>query len=246
MENINKEKIDIFGVNIDKTDYGYLLSRIFIAIGKKEKLLITYANSNSLNNSYNNSEYRNLLNSFDIVHPDGVGVFIASKLLFEKNGLRKRMTGSDFYPMLIQEGVKRNWGFFFFGHDNSTLEKISSQNPRLNIKGTSEGYNFNSETIINNINKSEAEILIAGLSSPKQEIWIAENKSRLNCNVIIAVGDGIKVFAGTKKRGIPLIQKLGFEWAIRLVNNPLKYWRRYLIGNPLFLYRIIKIKLSKL
>ena len=156
------------------------------------------------------------------------------------------MTGSDLYPVLLKEGLKRNWGFFFFGHDNPTLEKISTLNPQLNIRGTNEGYSFDTENVINRITESNAEILIIGLSFPKQEMWITENKNKINCSVIIAVGDGIKVFAGVKKRGITLVRKLGFEWAIRLINNPLKYWRRYLIGNPLFLYRIIKLKLSKL
>ena len=246
MENINTDKINIFGVNIDKIDYGILLGKIYIAAEKKQKLSIGYANSSSLNSSYNNSRNQDLLNSFELVHPDGIGVFLASKLLYGKKGLSSRMTGSDFYPKLIEEGIKRKWGFYFFGHDNSTLEKINSRNPELNITGTNKGYNFDTDKLIDRINNSGTDILVIGLSFPKQEIWIKENKNRLNCAVIIAVGDGIKVFAGTKKRGTVLIRKLGFEWAVRLIYSPLKYWKRYLIGNPLFLYRIIKLKLSKL
>lgn len=246
MENINKDTINIFGVNIDKTDYGILLGKIYIAAEKKRKLSITYTNSSTLNSSYNNSHNQDLLNSFELVHPDGIGVYLASKLLYGKNGLSSRMTGSDFYPKLIEEGIKRKWGFYFFGHDNSTLEKINARNPELKITGVNEGYSFDTNKLKERINNSGTDILVIGLGFPKQEIWINENKNKLKCSVIIAVGDGIKVFAGTKKRGTALIRKLGLEWAVRLIYSPFKYWRRYMVGNPLFLYRIIKLKLSKL
>ncbi len=147
--------------------------------------------------------------------------------------------------MLIKEGIKRNWSFFFFGHDNDTLEKIHTVYPDLNIKGFSEGYNFDTESVVNQINNSKINILVAGLGFPKQEKWIYENKNKINANVIIAVGDGIKVFSGTKVRGSVILRKIGLEWFVRMITNPAKYWRRYLIGNPVFLYRIIKTKLSK-
>jgi len=245
MENINKDKINIFGVNINKIDYGILLGKIYIAIEKKQKLSIAYANSSTLNNSYSNSHNQDLLNSFELIHADGIGVFLASKLLYGKNGLSSRMTGSDFYAKLIEEGVKRKWRFLFFGHDKPTLVKIRTQNPGLNITGINEGYSFDTDELTERINNSGTDILVIGLGFPKQEIWINENKNKLKCSVIIAVGDGIKVFAGTKKRGTALIRKLGLEWTVRLIFSPLKYWKRYVIGNPLFLYRIIKFKLSK-
>jgi N-acetylglucosaminyldiphosphoundecaprenol N-acetyl-beta-D-mannosaminyltransferase len=245
MENINIVKINIFGLNVSITDYDLLLNKIGTSIEKNQKLSIAYANANILNISYQNPELKQILNSFDIVHPDGTGVLIASKLLYGKNGLRKKITGSDFYPLLIMEAVKNKWNIFFFGHDKKTLEKVKIHNPDLQITGTVNGFNFNTDELINKINLAGVQILIVGLGFPKQEKWIYENKNKLNCNVIIAVGDGIKVFSNTKIRGPVILRRMGFEWLIRLIFNPAKYWKRYLIGNPLFTLRIIKSKLSK-
>jgi N-acetylglucosaminyldiphosphoundecaprenol N-acetyl-beta-D-mannosaminyltransferase len=245
MENINNEKINIFGVHIDKIDYGILLSRIYISISQNKKLTAAYANVNTLNLLYNNPKLKGILNSFDIVHPDGIGAYYASLFLYGKNGFRQRITGSDFYPLLIKESIKRNWRIYFLGHNIKTLEKIKPANQDLNIAGYTEGFNFDTPDIIEKVNNSRADILIAGLGFPGQEEWIKANENQLNCKVILAVGDGIKVFSKTKIRGPAVLGKIGLEWLVRLIINPRRYWKRYLIGNPVFLYRIIKLKLSK-
>lgn len=244
MENINSDKFNIFGLDIDKTSYSALLNKIITSINSKKKTTIGYANANTLNNIFNNPELQKIISSFIITHPDGIGVYLASRFLYGKKGIN-RMTGSDFYPLLIEEGIKNKWRFFFFGHDKKTLERTGVSNPELTICGYSEGYNFDTDTVIDQINNSDTNILVVGLGFPGQEKWIFENKNKLNCNVIIAVGDGIRVFSGTKKRGARFIRKLGFEWLIRIITNPAKYWKRYLIGNPVFLLRIIKLKLIK-
>ncbi|MEO8231852.1 MAG: WecB/TagA/CpsF family glycosyltransferase [Ignavibacteriota bacterium] len=185
------------------------------------------------------------MKEFDVVHPDGIGVYLASKFLYGVNGLKERITGSDFYIELIQEGIKNSWSFYFFGDKEETLNRISVVNPQLTILGFSEGYNFITENILKNIENLKPDILIVGLGSVKQEKWITENKQSIHAKVIIAVGDGTKVFAGNKKRGPKLIQMIGFEWLIRLFFEPKRLWKRYLVGIPLFILRIIKYKLSK-
>jgi N-acetylglucosaminyldiphosphoundecaprenol N-acetyl-beta-D-mannosaminyltransferase len=246
MGNINNEKINIFGLNIDCVNYGLLLNHINTSITQKSKLSIAYANTHILNNAYKNNEIKGVLNSFSIVHPDGIGVYLASKLLYGKKGLSRRITGSDFYPILIEEAIKKNWSFYFWGHDLKTLERIKENNKNLFISGYTEGYNFDIEKVTVEINNSNTNILIVGLGFPLQEKLIYSLIDKLICNVIIAVGDGIKVFSGNKSRGPLFLRKLGLEWLVRLLSTPSKYSKRYLIGNPLFLYRIIKLKLSKL
>jgi N-acetylglucosaminyldiphosphoundecaprenol N-acetyl-beta-D-mannosaminyltransferase len=176
------------------------------------------------------------------VHPDGIGVFLASKFLYGKNGFTKRITGSDFYIELIKGSLKNNWSFFFFGDTDETLSKISKTNPDLFVKGFCNGFNFNNDKLIKDINTAKPDILIVGLGSPKQEDWIVTNRDNVNAKVIVAVGDGIKVFAGTKKRGTKLVRILGLEWFVRLINEPKRLWKRYLIGIPLFIFRILYYK----
>ncbi len=244
-ENKNKT-IQIWGLNIIDINYNELAETICETIKSKKKLLITYSNANTLNKIYKKPGVRAELNKFDIVHPDGVGVFLASRLLSQKNKIKKRFNGSDLYPLLAELFSKENTPVFFFGHDDTTLQKIFTRYTDLNICGYQEGYNFNNNSLITKLNSSKPVVLIVGLGQFRQERWILENKDNIGANVIIAVGDGIKVFADTKLRGPIFIRKIGLEWLVRLSTNPLKYWSRYILGIPLFLVRIIFSKLTKL
>lgn len=239
-------KIFINGIGIDLTGYDDLLSVIEHSISKNEKRVIAYANVNSFNLSYKFPKLKNYLNSFYAVHPDGVGIRTGIKLLNKNPELPERITGSDLYPLLIKDAIKNNFSFYFFGHDEKTLGKIKIANPELNIKGYSAGYGYNDETVIKNINAAGADILVVGLGTPKQEEWVFKNSAQLNCRIILIVGDGIKVFAGQKSRGPEFLRKAGLEWLYRFIRNPIKYFGRYIIGNPLFLYRIFVIKMRKL
>lgn len=242
---MKNESLEIAGLRIDNFTYQNLIEIINDSIHNNRKRFISYANANTINQIYNHTPLKELLNSFDVIHPDGAGIFMASRFLFRKDGFKQRITGSDFYPMLAEEAVKNNYRIFFFGHDKATLDKINVINPKLNVCGTAEGYNFVDDKVIADINKSGADILVIGLSFPKQEEWLMKYKDKLNIKVGLCVGDGIKVFAGAKSRGPKLLRKMGMEWVTRLLLNPVKYSRRYIIGNPLFLYRIITIKIRK-
>ena len=237
--------MNIKGLKIDNTDYNSLLEFISDAVSNNLKKNISYANANTINRIYRNNSLLDLLNSFDLIHPDGTGIYLASRLLFKKEGLKEKITGSDFYPILANAAIKNNWKIFFFGHDAETLNKIKSVYPKLNICGFNEGYNYNNDELINKINAASPDIIITGLGFPKQEEWIITNKDKINYNVNLAVGEGIKIFAGTKIRGPVFFRKLGLEWLVRVIVNPLKYGKRYLLGNPLFLYRIFRLKMSK-
>lgn len=238
-------KLNIADTIINRITYDELLALTLSKITNNEKTTFTYANANTINMLYKNKSLAGLLNEFDVTHPDGIGIFLASKFLFGEKGLQERISGSDFYPELAHQAIKNNFKTFFFGHDNETLSKIASNCPGLNICGLSEGYSYIDEEVISKINFAKPDILIIGLSQPKQEEWISKYKEMLNFKVCFCVGDGIKVFAGSKFRGPGFIQSIGLEWLARLAAHPFKYFRRYVIGNPLFLYRIIILKMRK-
>jgi N-acetylglucosaminyldiphosphoundecaprenol N-acetyl-beta-D-mannosaminyltransferase len=238
-------KIEICGLKIDNAGNSDLEKRIIDSIAQNKKLLITYANANTINKIYNDKQLAVKLNSFDIIHPDGAGIYMASKILYGANGFKTRMTGSDFYPVVAEAAIKNRWKIFFFGHSENTLNKINDNCPDLNIAGLQKGYDFNDDEVISSINTAQPEIVIIGLSFPKQEEWILNNIGKLNCKVYLCAGDGIKVFSGTKFRGPKIMRTLGFEWFFRFLANPVKYFNRYLLGNPLFLYRIITLKFRK-
>jgi N-acetylglucosaminyldiphosphoundecaprenol N-acetyl-beta-D-mannosaminyltransferase len=243
---MKSEKLNLCGIKVDKIDYYSLMEKIKSSIEHKIKLTVGYANAHVINLCNTDTNFAQIISGFDLIHPDGIGIQLAFKYVYRENAPHQRFNGSDFYPYLISDAISKKWRIFFFGHDFHTLEKIKLKNPELLIAGFQNGYNFDNKILAEVINVSKADILVVGLGSGKQEKWIIENKNLVNVPVIIAVGDGIKVFAGTKFRGPKFLRKIGLEWFIRTLRYPHLYARRYLLGNPLFLYRIIRFKMSKL
>jgi N-acetylglucosaminyldiphosphoundecaprenol N-acetyl-beta-D-mannosaminyltransferase len=193
--------IEIIGLKISDVNYIDLIGKISDSISQNRKLLISYANANTINLCFTNKVFKRQLNSLFQVHPDGVGVHFASKFLSPGNGFKSRFSGSDFYPILTEELAKQNLKTYFLGHRIGTLQKISLNYPNLIVCGYHEGYNYDTVSLINEINSLKPALLFIGLGQPLQEEWIQENYDSLDVPVIIAVGDGIKVFAGEKKRG---------------------------------------------
>lgn len=241
---MNKQKsLEIFGIKFSNLSYEEIIDEIQLAIHKKKQLAVCYANVNSINLSISDKKIKKLLSEFDIVHPDGFGIYLGSKILFGKDGFSHRQSGSDLYQQIIEKAIAKQWNFFIFGDSDETLEKIKYNCPELSVVGKKNGYDFENDKLLVEINNCKPDILIVGLGTPKQEEWIVKNKSNLIVNVIIAVGDGIKVFAGTKKRGPKILQMLGLEWLVRFIFEPKRLWKRYFIGIPLFIFRVIKFKL---
>lgn len=236
---MEKGSINIFGVKVSILDYHSFLEVIDNALNTNSKITIAYANAHTLNQCYENKELAELLNSFDYVHPDGIGVYIASVMLYGRKGLKQRITGSDFYPMLADHCASEGRSIYFFGHSDENLERIRKNSGSLRIAGLSPGYDFNDEEIISSVNHSGADLLVIGLSFPKQELWLRRNRDKLQVPVALAVGDGIRVFSGEKTRGPKFLRDAGLEWLVRLLLNPIANFRRYAVGNPRFMMRLL-------
>ena len=120
---INKE-LDILGVRIKKTIYSELLETVNDSLKEQRQTTFTSANVNTINLTQSDLNLLDLFNKIDIIHPDGIGVFLASKFLFGQESFLSRITGSDFYKHLINLSLKNNWSFYFFGDKDETLNKI--------------------------------------------------------------------------------------------------------------------------
>jgi N-acetylglucosaminyldiphosphoundecaprenol N-acetyl-beta-D-mannosaminyltransferase len=237
------KRIKIFDVFLNDMDYDIMLELTKDCIIQKKKKIIGYCTAHTLNQSYDNIELTCHLNTLDYLHSDGIGSFLASKIIYGKDGLKKRITGSDYYPLLAEAGIKNDWSFYFFGDIDKVLNTIIKNHPQLNVKGQQQGYSFSDKDVISDINQKNVDILIVGLGTPLQEEWVFRNQSEINVNIIYIVGDGIKIFSGTRIRGPIILRRMGFEWSVRLITNPFKLWRRYLIGIPQFMLRVIYHKI---
>jgi len=116
------DSVNIFGLNISKISYEEFLVYIESSISGKVKRVIGYANADTLNKINKYEQLKDIFSGFDLIHPDGIGVFLASGLLKGKEGLKVRFTGSDIYPVLIDRSIKNNWSYFF----SDTAQKSST------------------------------------------------------------------------------------------------------------------------
>lgn len=237
------KRVVILNTNISAVNYNELIEFSSNIIDNGKKVSVAYANVNSINLCVSDKKYKKDLDLFDLVYPDGIGVYLASKILHGKKGFEKRINASDFLLKFIEHIIKSDLSVFIFGDHQQSYNRIKEKYPGLKIKGYSSGYDLNLDSVIEEINKSKPQILIVGLGSPLQENVIAEIKNFVNVNIILSVGQGIKLLAGNKIRGPKIIRYLGFEWLVRLFAEPKRLFKRYIIGNPVFIYRIFKYKL---
>lgn len=220
-----------------------------LAKGKRKKpFLVTYLNAYNFNLSFKNEKYRQVLKKADLVYADGWGVVLAARVFGDK--LPGRLTAKDFFAEFCLKAVKEKLSLFFLGGEEKVVKKmvtlLSKKYPQLIIKGWQNGY-FSSgdeKRILVEINRLKPDFLIINLGAPKQELWLAKNLSQLKIKVGWCVGGMFNFISGKTPCCPKWLGDLGFEWLFRLLTEPKRLGKRYLIGGPEFIFRIAKLKFS--
>jgi len=206
------------------------------------KITILYADFNVLNYLYIN---RITVPNSIIVYPDSTAVYIYIKYCQKKK--ITKIISTDLQHTLLEKMIFENKKIYFLGDSKEILKslekKLKLKYPNIKIVGLQSGYNFNSDYIIKNINKMKPDILFIGLGLSRQEKWIIENYSQIDSKIIIAVGGWFQYLAGKKKRAPKLLRKFHLEWLLKLIIEFPRVWKRYLIGFPLFCFRVISKKI---
>lgn len=217
------------------------------AIAENKQLHHTVVNAGKLATIQNDTELRESVNSADIVNADGQAVVWASKFLGVP--LKERVAGIDLMANLIELAYKKNYKVYLLGAREEVVSKLANlykeKYSSAIIAGYRNGY-FTVEDeaeIVEDIAASGAHMLFVAMTSPKKENFLHRHKLQLrNVNFIMGVGGSFDVFAGKTKRAPKWMQKIGMEWFFRLVQEPKRMWRRYLIGNTKFLWLVFKEK----
>lgn len=214
-----------------------------------EKLLINTLNAYSfVTASYDESFQAALLKS-DILLPDGVSIVMAMKFL--KGEQIKKIAGADLFEWEMQRLQKSKGKCFFLGSSNKTLgrifERCKKEYPDVVVESYSPPYkpafsNTDSEAMLKAVNSFSPDVLFIGMTAPKQEKWAADNFDKLDTKHVCSIGAVFDFYAGTVKRSPKWVINLGFEWFYRLVSEPKRLWKRYLIGNTKFVLFILKEK----
>jgi N-acetylglucosaminyldiphosphoundecaprenol N-acetyl-beta-D-mannosaminyltransferase len=236
------DEVVLLGVRFDRLDRGSVHRCLENAFGRKEAWKVFIVNAHTLNLAWQDRSFREVLNQADFLLNDGSGVKIASRLAgrpFPTN-----LVGTDLTPELCGLAAQRGVGVFLLGgHEGvpeRAAEKLKQMVPGLRISGTHHGYfsEAHNEGVVERINRSGAGILLVAFGNPLQELWIHRNSSKLRCDLCMGVGGLFDHLSGRLKRAPSWMRRAGIEWVDIVVRQPHK-WRRYLVGNPLFITRAL-------
>jgi N-acetylglucosaminyldiphosphoundecaprenol N-acetyl-beta-D-mannosaminyltransferase len=236
--------LPLFGLNVNNTSMDEAVNWITDTDSdahSHETQIGFFINVNSINLSIKNVQFFNKLSKANALFADGSGMRLAAK----KAGylLNGNNNGTDMLPHLCKRCVENNQSLYFFGSAPGIAEKaakeLTRQIPGLDIAGTEHGYtkDNNDEHIIEKINNSGCDVLLVAMGSPIQEQWLLEHRDQLKCRTALAVGGLFDFYSGNITRSPMWLREIGMEWVWRLLQEPSSKFNRYVIGNPLFLYR---------
>lgn len=240
------DPVQILGVNVHAVTWNRLKSYIDSQIRNRLSCEIAYVNVHCMNLAYKDRNFRDILNSFQIVYCDGFGVMLGAKIL--GHHIPERITGADWIYDLVSFCEKRSHSLYLFGGEDKVAEKAAQKLvnlfPKIRIAGTHHGYFDKSESkkIIDKINSLQADILLIGFGSPLQEKWIFRHRDQIEVPICWVVGAAFDFVAGKVRRGPKWMTNNGMEWAFRFIIEPGRLWQRYLLGNPLFFAYVMKEK----
>ena len=236
--------IYLFGVPIHHLTMDQTLELIDSAIVSKKQIHHVVVNAAKLVNMKKDAALCQSVIESDIINADGQSVIWASRLLGKS--LPERVAGIDLMTRLVLLAAAKKYRIFFFGaHQNiveSVVNKYSEEYGPEIIAGYRNGYYDKSEeeTIARQITDSRADILFVAITSPQKEIFLNTYRELINVPFIMGVGGAFDVVSGRTKRAPAWMQKSGLEWLYRVLQEPRRMWKRYLVTNSRFIGMLFK------
>lgn len=247
------EAITIVNTKIDNTTLDEAISTIIGWIENHDtpRYVVT-SNVDHIVKLQNDNEFKKIYQDADLVLADGMPLVWAAKFL--GTPLYEKVSGSDLFIKLCEIASRRKFRLFFLGGSPGDAEKAKEvlvrQNPGLLVEGVyCPPFGFEKDEqerkkIVELIKAANPDILFVGLGAPKQEKWIYEHYQKTRVPVSIGIGISFSFAAGTIKRAPVWMQKVGLEWLWRLIMEPRRLWKRYLVDDMMFFWLVLKQKLS--
>lgn len=242
---ITRKKVTLFNTPIDAVSLKDTVALVDDAICNKKQLHHIAVNVAKIVHMQTDKQLYQSVVSADIINADGLPLVWVSRFFGDR--IPERVTGVDLMQSLVELAHTKSYRIFFFGAKEEVVSKVVNEYTKKYssqiIAGYRNGY-FNEaeeELIARQITESGANILFVAITSPKKENFLFRNKDLLSgVNFIMGVGGSFDVVAGVVKRAPMWMQRAGLEWFYRIVQEPHRMWRRYLVTNTLFIYYLIK------
>ncbi len=244
---ITLKRISVLGTKVSVTNLQGASLYLKDCIEQQKRTYVCIAPVSTVVDAWRNDAYRRIINSSGMTTPDGIPLVWLGKLKGERT--IGRTYGPDLMLKFCELSQQKGYKHYFYGGTKETnrllAARLQERFPGLNIVG-----NFappfravgekEEEAVLEQINESNPDILWVGLGSPKQDYWMYHHRDQLNVPVIIGVGAAFDFISGVKKQAPPWMRGCGLEWFFRLCCEPGRLWRRYLFGNALFVFLILK------
>ncbi|OLA75970.1 MAG: hypothetical protein BHW55_09175 [Candidatus Melainabacteria bacterium 35_41] len=234
---MNRKTVKLQGFNVDTFDFETAVKYADSISGQ-----VITINPEMINNARKNSDFADIINSAELVIPDGIGVEIGLKIL--GNSVR-RIAGIEFAHKMLEVCAKEGKSVAFVGAKPEIIEKaaenIKNEFENINIVYVQDGYFKDDERVMNDLKILQPRLILCALGSPKQEEFIAKSKTMLPDSLFIGVGGSFDVWSGVVQRAPEIYQKLGLEWLYRTVKEPQRF-KRIFPTLPLFVLNVLREK----
>lgn len=233
--------IQILGLQVAATTAAQMIDCIRSAT-RSARVRLAYVNAHTLNLAHSNPSLRTALLHSDFVLNDGAGVSLAARL--QGRRFPDNLQGSDFNMHLLRMCASEGWSVFLLGGRPGVPEKAATEIlraiPELQVAGTRHGYHRQPELDVEAVSASRADVLLVAMGNPRQELWLEEHFCKLPQ---VRIGAGVGAFfdfqAKTVRRAPQWMNRWGIEWIYRLAHEPHRLAKRYIIGNPYFVARVL-------
>ena len=240
----NARASEIAGVRIDNVSEAEAVARIdrFLEEGGPHYMVVV--NAAKVAAASKEANLRRVIEEADLVTADGMSVVWASRLLGRP--LKERVTGIDLFDRLVGHAASKGLSVYFLGAKDESVsgvvERFTTLYPRLRVAGYRNGYfgAQESEQVAERIKESGADLLFVAMGSPAQEYWISSIIRRTGVRFALGVGGSFDHLSGLARRAPAWMQSAGLEWFYRLMREPRRLWRRYLVGNSVFAWLVLK------
>lgn len=240
-------KVRVFDVEVSVTDYAEATAAIVQAGKAGESVGVTALATHGLMEAAADAGFAACVNSLDLVAPDGQPVRWAMNLLAGTR-LRERVYGPDLMAHVCAAAAASGTGVFLYGSTEQTCVRLTARLrrrwPALDVRGVQadrfrEASPAEDAADVEHLNASGAGIVFVGRGCPRQERWVAGHRGQVHA-AMVAVGAAFDYHAGNLRRPPALLQRLGLEWAYRLVQEPRRLFRRYAVSNSRYLVRLAR------
>lgn len=240
------QRVDVLGVHVSTLDLPTTVEEIARWIRDGERQYVCVRDAHGVMLAQKDEAFRQIQNRSGLTTPDGMPMVWSGRWAGVKE--MRRVYGPDLIQAVSERAAREGWRFFYYGGTNGVAEDLAAEIERrapgvVNVGTYTPPFRQltldERSDIVEMINRSEADIVWVGLSSPKQEYWMHDVRPELNAAVLIGIGAAFDMLTGRVRQAPRLIQRSGFEWLFRLLMEPRRLWRRYVLNLPRFAMKLL-------